>query len=334
MAFAKYYIRDYTELYAYLNESLKRIKPRVGEPLNELLKRKLAFSYEVILKELERVYAVLSEVNSSGSFYRELFKAYVGEDPHALAQLVRRRIQLAKEVYREFAGELNEVSGTRGKNYAELFRGNIGRLLSLYKRINRKVVLVKVFLKEVSKMPDVRGDYVVVIAGLPQVGKSTILSKLTSAKPEIGTYPFTTKTLIAGHISVEPYGRIVLIDSPGVLDSPIEEKNIIERKAVLAVKHLADHMLYVFAADRAFYYTLDEQVKVYYALRAILGDKPTSVVVNKVDTVDEIYLREVLNAVKGATSTSPIPVSAVTGLNLDKLRDALIGYFMGRSQRR
>lgn len=334
MAFTKYYVREYSELYNYLNEALKRIRARSGESTSDLLRRKLAFSYRAVLSEIEHVYKVLNEISSSGEFYRELFKVYAGVDAPTLASSIKRRAQLARSIYRELTRELNSSSRAEMRDQIRLFRSGLGRLLSLYRRANREVVLIKSFLREVSRMPDVRGDYVVVIAGLPQVGKSTILSKLTSAKPQIGTYPFTTKTLIAGHIIVEPYGRIVLVDSPGVLDSPIDSKNVIERKTLLAIKYLADHILYVLVADPSFYYTLEEQLKVYQLLKGVLGNKPTTIVVNKVDVADEPYLRAVLEEVERATSITPIPISALTGFNLDKLRELLVRSFTGRSQHR
>ncbi|MEM1638514.1 MAG: GTPase [Desulfurococcaceae archaeon] len=328
---SRYYVKNYEELYEYINENLKKIKARNGELFGDLMKRKLTYTYQVLTRELQQVHQVLREICSQGDFFKELFKAYTGENIEYFALDIRKRIKQSRLIYSEIIEEYFRI-GYNNREAVKAFKRGIGRLLSIYKRINKKIIPLKEYLKEVSKMPDIRGDYVVVFAGLPQVGKSTILSKLTSAKPEIGTYPFTTKTLIAGHLIVEPYGRIVLLDSPGILDSPIEEKNIIEYKAILAIKYLADHVLYVFAVYPSFYYTLNEQLNVYYSVRKLVGGKPVTLLINKVDLVDKALLEETMVEIEKHTGVKPIPISALTGYNLNIVRDILIKEFMGKNQ--
>jgi len=329
---SKQYVKSYVELYNYVNENLKKIKPGKNESFKTLMKRKFTYTYQTLIKELQQVHRTLLDIRSQGDFFRELYEAYVGEDVECSLKEAGKRVKQAKIIYNTVIEEFTRINEDKGE-VIRVFKKGIGRLLSLYKRMNKKILMLKEYLKEISKMPDIRGDYVVVLAGLPQVGKSTLLSKLTSAKPEIGTYPFTTKTLIAGHLIVEPYGRIVLVDSPGILDSPIEEKNIIEYKAILAVKYLADQVLYVFSIYPSFYYTLSEQLNVYYSVRKIMGDKPVIVLVNKVDLVDNVFLEKTLSEIEKYTNVKPIPVSALTGYNLDKVREILVKRLMDKTRR-
>lgn len=328
----RYYVKNYEELYEYINENLKKIKPGGRELLGDLMRRKVTYTYQVLTRELQQVYRALREIGSQGDFFKELFKAYTGESVDYFAEDIRKRIRQARLMYGDIIQEYHHIGSNR-EEAIKIFKKGVGRLLSLYKRINKKIISLKEYLREVSKMPDVRGDYVVVFAGLPQVGKSTLLSKLTSAKPVIGMYPFTTKTLIAGHLILEPYGRIVLLDSPGILDSPIEDKNIIEYKAILAVKHLADHVLYVFAVHPGFYYTLEEQLNVYYSVKKLVENKPITLLVNKVDLVDEVFLEKTMIEIERQTGLRPIPVSALSGYNLNRVRDILIKELMDGNQR-
>ncbi len=323
---SKLYVRNYSELYEYLNNSLKKIKPLEGEDFKLFMKKKITSAYQVIESELNKLLEALVLIQNAGDFYRELFKVYTGSTVEEYIVDVKKRIKLARNIYKWAIQELSSLDSKRKRKIVLTFRAGIGRLLSIYKRMDKRVVLVKEYLKEVSKMPDTRGDYIVVLAGLPQVGKSTLLSKLTSAKPEIGSYPFTTKTLIAGHLVVEPYGRIVIIDSPGILDTPIEEKNIIEYKAILALKHLADHVVYLFAYTPSFYYTLQEQLNVYESVKRLLGDKPITIVFNKVDLLSKTELEEYMGEIESKTGIKPIPVSALTGYNLDEIRQLLVSY--------
>jgi len=296
------------------------------------MKRKFNYVYQSLMGELIGIQRTLVEIEKSGEFFKELFKAYMGTSVEEFLSLTKRRVKQARAIYQSVVREFNELSESDPRS-AEVFKVGAGRLLSLYKRINRKLLLFNDYIREISKMPDIRGEYVIVIAGLPQVGKSTLLSKLTSAKPVIGTYPFTTKKLIAGHINVEPFGKIVLVDSPGILDTPIEEKNLIEYKAILAIKFLADHVLYLFTMYNGFYYSLMEQVNVYNYVKRIVGNKPITVVLSKVDLMNEEQMQLLISEVEKYTGIKPIPVSALTGFNLNELGGILVKHFMEKVQR-
>jgi len=325
------YIRNYSELYDYVNRGLKKLRPQLGESFSSLVKKKINYVYSAISDELTKILRVISVLKSRGEFYSELYRVFTGEDISVLELRVKKSTRQLKTIHRDALSKLRSSVSSREVSVV-LMRTGIARMLSVYKRINKRVSKLKEFLSEIAKMPDIRGDYVVIIAGLPQVGKSTLLSKLTNAKPEIGTYPFTTKTLIAGHIAVDHYGKIVLLDSPGVLDSPLEEKNIVEYKTILALKHLANHMLYVFDFTETFYYTIREQFNVFFSLRSILGDKPVTLILNKIDQLNSEQFNRAVKTIIEVTGLEPIPVSALYELNLDRVKNTLIESFMKRIQ--
>ncbi|MCY0867943.1 MAG: 50S ribosome-binding GTPase [Desulfurococcus sp.] len=320
--FTGVYIRSYEELLEYVDSRLREIK---GKATSKLLSRKLDIACTIVVGELENIVKASEAVSGMHEFFRELYRVYVGEDPSVTARGFRKLSRVARDLCRDYESKLNDPQA----DHVAVFRSGLGRLLSLYKRKARTVSLVKKYVSEVSRMPDVSGDYRVVIAGMPQVGKSTLLSKLTRAKPEIGAYPFTTRSLIVGHVEVD-YGRIVLIDSPGLLDSRIEEKNIIEKRAILAVKHLADHLLFVFDVNPSFYYSLEEQLRVYSMVKEILGDKPAMLVVNKIDSTPREILESAVGFIESRTGLKPILISALLGLNLDLLKKKLYEAFTSR----
>ncbi|MEZ0394589.1 MAG: GTPase [Desulfurococcaceae archaeon] len=304
-------VASYRELYSAVVGSLKTLR---GRPLDA----KLRAVYEVVDGGLLQALAAARAIEGSGEFYRELYRTMAGEDVGRLSRKIAVLRRVAREVYGAALSRLSQRPLDRSA-YEEA----VGRLLSMYRRLDRRISKLNEFLLEVSRMPDVSGDYVILIAGMPQVGKSTLLSRLTRAKPEIGSYPFTTKTLIAGHLALEPY-RIVLVDSPGLLDSPIESKGEVERRAVLAIKYLADHVLYVFDPRPEFYYSLDAQIAVYREVVEVLGGRPVTVVVNKVDAVDGEAIKGVLARLREELGEEPLPVSALLGTNLDSLARGLV----------
>ncbi|TMW45915.1 hypothetical protein DOY81_009012, partial [Sarcophaga bullata] len=71
----------------------------------------------------------------------------------------------------------------------------------------------------------------IIICGFPNVGKSSFINKITRADVEVQPYAFTTKSLYVGHTDYK-YLRWQVIDTPGILDHPLEERNVIEMQAI------------------------------------------------------------------------------------------------------
>ena len=92
--------------------------------------------------------------------------------------------------------------------------------------------------------PDVKEMFTVCIYGFPNVGKSTLLNKLTTSKATVAAYAFTTKEINAGYFTVEDK-KIQVFDVPGTLARE-NKMNYIELQAELVVKELADIIIYVF----------------------------------------------------------------------------------------
>jgi len=94
-------------------------------------------------------------------------------------------------------------------------------------------------------LPDIRPDEpAIVIAGYPNVGKSSFVNRVTRASNQIAEYPFTTKGVQIGHFERD-HVRYQIVDTPGLLDRPEDERNDIERQAVSALEHLADVVVFV-----------------------------------------------------------------------------------------
>ena len=75
------------------------------------------------------------------------------------------------------------------------------------------------------------------LAGFPNVGKSSLINLITRADVEVQPYAFTTKSLYVGHMDYK-YLRWQVIDTPGILDHELEERNAIEWQSVTALAHL------------------------------------------------------------------------------------------------
>ncbi|MEM3811976.1 MAG: GTPase, partial [Thermoplasmata archaeon] len=142
-----------------------------------------------------------------------------------------------------------------------------------------------------------------VVAGYPNVGKSELVSKISSAKPEIATYPFTTKGILVGYLNFKRF-KVQIIDTPGLLDRPVEDSNVMEKQAILALRHLADLVLFLMDPSETCGYTMEKQLLL---LSSIKSNLEISIIPieNKADLVE--------------TESKNIKISAKTGYKLDKL---------------
>ncbi len=134
--------------------------------------------------------------------------------------------------------------------------------------------------KKLEDIPKVKDIPTVILAGYPNVGKSSILRGLTGSEVEIREYPFTTKKILIGYVK-DRYRSIQVIDTPGLLDRPIEKANPIERQALAALRHLSKKVLFVVDPSETCGYSIDDQMKLLDSIRK--RDLDVRVVANKSD---------------------------------------------------
>ncbi len=326
----RYYIKDYDEILGKIDKRIKsietppppkRFRKRIGWLKNTYLKR-IDTTYNILVSEIDRVVEALTFLSKQHVFYKELFHVWTNYYPEQVRKHFIFRKRILGRIYTEYKTMVkNAVEEYELKRY---YRTCIGRMLSVVKRRRKLLKKVKEALIELRKLPSIRDDELkVIVAGMPQVGKSTLVSKLSTAEPEIASYPFTTKTIIVGHLIKEPYYRIAFIDTPGLLDRPLEERNEIEIKAVLALKHLADKIIYLVDPSPNSYYTIDEQLHVLDDVKSIVGEE-VIVCLNKVDITPPSRVEGVKKIIREKHyRVEVLEISAKTGYGLEKLLEIL-----------
>ncbi len=162
-------------------------------------------------------------------------------------------------------------------------RQAVARIASIVHQVEDDLVFLNDARNILRKLPHVSEDeFTVVVAGFPNVGKSSFIRHVSTAEPEIAAYPFTTKGIIVGHHDIGKRDRIQFIDTPGVLERPADERNIIERQAVSAIINTADVVLFILDASEHCGYTLDDQMRLLDEIHRLV-DVPVVTVVNKAD---------------------------------------------------
>ena len=116
--------------------------------------------------------------------------------------------------------------------------------------------------------------------------------KLTGSKPEIDSYPFTTKRINVAYIK-EDKKKIQLLDVPGTLNR-FNKMNDIEKQAELVINYLADLIVYVF--DLTENYPLENQVKLFDNIKKL--NKKIIVYLSKTDLIEEKIVNNFKNKLK------------------------------------
>ncbi|MHA2232834.1 MAG: NOG1 family protein [Candidatus Hodarchaeales archaeon] len=162
-------------------------------------------------------------------------------------------------------------------------REGLARLCSVAKRLGSALKFLEKVRSQMKVLPGIEpGLPTIVIAGYPNVGKSTLVKTVTDASPEIASYPFTTREVMIGHTKVD-FIPCQIIDTPGVLDRPISEKNPIEKRALAAIRHLAWVLAFLVDATETCGFPTQSQLQLLQELQTILDPMPVQLVYNKAD---------------------------------------------------
>lgn len=161
------------------------------------------------------------------------------------------------------------------------------------------------------------------LVGFPNAGKSTLLSVLTSAKPKIADYEFTTLKPNLGIVQYRDFRSFVIADIPGIIEGASEGKGLghyflrhIERNSVLLFLVPADSK----DVSKEYHILLDELRK----YNPELMDKERMLAVSKSDMLDEQLIEEMGAVLKEELpGVTPVFISSVSGLGMTPLKDRL-----------
>jgi nucleolar GTP-binding protein len=206
---------------------------------------------------LENVVTGWPDFETVDPFYYELADAIVDVDAlrESLGEVSwasRKTASLRDEYQSKVHGSSPDVSRKHRKQA-------FARIADVVESVDDDLDRIREAHQDLRDLPDIRPDEpTIVVAGYPNVGKSTFVNHVTRARNETASYPFTTTGIGVGHLERD-HIRYQLVDTPGLLDRPPEERNEIERQAISAVEHLADCVLVFLDPSGECGYPLDAQ---------------------------------------------------------------------------
>ncbi|MCC7574439.1 50S ribosome-binding GTPase [Candidatus Woesearchaeota archaeon] len=293
----------------YLDVAVQRAKKQVNaltirikdEDKKALIKEKTRIKVikDTLIKSFINIINSFPGLDGLPEFYYELCKSTMDVDEVKKAlSVISWAPGKISELEREF------IRQTRGKTKEDIIKARrafIGRISSIIKRMDKKLELIEQTRRTMITYPDIKDDlFTVCISGFPNVGKSTLLSRITTSKPEIGNYSFTTTTLNTGYFK-DGFEKIQIIDVPGTLNR-FEKMNNVEKQAHLALKYLANLIVYVY--DLTEPYSLKEQDALFEETKKL--GKPILIYVSKADLLGKQKIKEFIknNEIKNANYDS------------------------------
>jgi nucleolar GTP-binding protein len=237
-------------------------------------------------------------------FYRDLADALVGVDKMRISlSRVHWASKQVKAISREYVGRMR-----RGQDRLVVRRGAYGRMSSVIRSIEKDLLFLGEARERLRKIPTIDPELpTILIAGYPNVGKSSFITQVTGARPEIASYPFTTQGIFVGHFTRNDR-KYQVVDTPGLLDRPLSERNQIERQSIAALRHLNGVVLYIIDPSEHSGFLLCDQMSLIEDIKSWI-ELPILVVANKSDVLKQ----------EGFPS-----MSTLTGQGVSEILDQLI----------
>ncbi|KAJ7239947.1 P-loop containing nucleoside triphosphate hydrolase protein [Mycena haematopus] len=216
----------------------------------------------------------------------------------------------------------------------QLKKAALGRMATIMRRQKDPLAYLEQVRQHISRLPAIDPNTrTLLICGYPNVGKSSFINKVTRADVDVQPYAFTTKSLFVGHLDYK-YLRWQVIDTPGILDHPLEEMNTIEMQSITALAHLKSCVLYFMDLSEQCGYTVEAQCALFHSIKPLFAGKPTLLVLNKSDVTRLGDLapepRALVQAIIDTEDVRCVPVSCYSDEGVMDLRtqacDALLAH--------
>lgn len=156
-------------------------------------------------------------------------------------------------------------------------------MATICKRLKDPLLYLEQVRQHLGRLPSIDPNTrTLLICGYPNVGKSSFLKNISRADVDVQPYAFTTKSLFVGHFDYKML-RFQAIDTPGILDHPLEEMNTIEMQSITAIAHLRSAILYFMDLSEQCGYSVQAQMKLFESIRPLFANKLVFIVINKID---------------------------------------------------
>ncbi|KAF1742038.1 hypothetical protein MXB_3742 [Myxobolus squamalis] len=286
--------------------------------------RKVKFTQQTLHDKLASIIESFPKIENVHPFYADLINVLYDKDHYKIAL---GKINLTKGLIDRTAREYVRLLkyGDSLFRCKTLKRIALGRMVTIVKKLDKSLIYLEQVRQHLSRLPTIDpAGRTLILCGFPNVGKSSFLNAVSRADVEVEPYPFTTKSLYVGQTDYK-YVRFQVIDTPGILDQPLEDRNTIEMQAVTALAHLRATIIYMMDVSETCGYSLEDQMQLFTNLRPLFEGKSVIIGLNKTDflPISDISIphKEILGKFEAA-GIPIVPLSTLTGSGVMELRNS------------
>ncbi|KYO01825.1 putative nucleolar GTP-binding protein 1 [Plasmodium gaboni] len=203
----------------------------------------------------------------------------------------------------------------------------LGRMCKLVKKLQPSLLYLEEVRQNLSRLPSINPHKkTIILSGAPNVGKSSFMNIVSRANVDVQSYSFTTKNLYVGHFD-HKLNKYQIIDTPGLLDRPFENRNTIEMTTITALAHINGVILFIIDISEECGLTIKEQINLFYSIKSVFSNKSIVIGFNKIDkcnmdslSIDnKLLIKQILDNVK----KNPIKFSSfstLTGVGVEQAK--------------
>ncbi|KAI0478812.1 nucleolar GTP-binding protein [Xylariaceae sp. FL0804] len=244
--------------------------------------RKVKFTQETFTEKFQQILESFPRLQDIHPFHKDLLNTLYDADHFriALGQLSTAK-HLIETISRDYVRLLKYAQSLY--QCKQLKRAALGRMATITKRLKDPLLYLDQVRQHLGRLPSIDPNTrTLLICGYPNVGKSSFLRSVTRADVDVQPYAFTTKSLFVGHFDYK-YLRFQAIDTPGILDHPLEEMNTIEMQSITAIAHLRSAILYFMDLSEQCGYSVAAQMQLFQSIKPLFSNKLVFIVINKID---------------------------------------------------
>lgn len=286
--------------------------------------RKVKYCQTTIHEKLSQILEEFPRLEDIHPFYADLMNVLYDKDHYklALGQLNTAK-SLIDGIGRDYVRLMKY--GDSQFRLKQLKRAALGRMCTLLRRQDGSFKYLEQVRQHMARLPSIDpATRSIILTGFPNVGKSSFMNKVTRANVDVQPYAFTTKSLFVGHTEYK-YLNWQIIDSPGILDHPLEDRNTIEMQSITALAHLRACILFLIDISEHCGYSIKQQVDLFKNIKPLFAGKPLIVVMTKSDLVKYSDLseekKELLNAM-ASESHELLALSNITDEGVMEVKQA------------
>lgn len=244
--------------------------------------RKVKFCQTTYGEKFAKILEEFPKIDDIHPFYADLCNVLYDRDHYKLAL---GQVNATKKVVDNIAKDYTKMMKFADSLYKckMLKRAALGRMCTCVKKLAGSLSYLEEVRQHLGRLPSINpATRTLILTGYPNVGKSSFMNIVTNANVDVQPYAFTTKSLFIGHLDYN-YVKWQVIDTPGILDHPLEDRNTIEMTAITALAHLPATVLFFVDVSEMCGYPLATQVSLFHSIKPLFRNRPLLIVLNKTD---------------------------------------------------